>query len=395
MGLILPKPCLSKVVERAGNEYCGAASSSLNGYRTSMEDTHIMHAPLNGEMAFFGIFDGHGGARCSAYLAEKMPARLSALKEPISPKKLELLCQEVDQEFTKLDGSDGGSAATFCLLSKNKKLLVVNVGDSRTLHCRQGTLRFATEDHKPTLPMEEKRIREAGGSVMNGRVDGDLALSRAFGDGMYKTHVMSSYETQKVIAIPDVTELTWEPGDIIIVACDGVFEGGFTNEEVSAFVHKEMKLNSGDLAVTAVRLCDEAIRKGSKDNVSCIILQMSEGSSKVQQFGKKSFVPGPPFVRNHEPSRTCYEHMATLGGHTLPDALRLRYELFQAKTNQSLESKPPVLRTAFEMSDSVDIATEQNFFGLGPSRGQEDVYFRSLAKGSPQNSSGPVPRPVY
>lgn len=39
-----------------------------------------------------------------------------------------------------------------------------------------------SEDQKPSQPDEKARITKAGGFVMNGRVLGDLAVSRAFGD---------------------------------------------------------------------------------------------------------------------------------------------------------------------------------------------------------------------
>lgn len=41
-------------------------------------------------------------------------------------------------------------------------------------------------DHKPDDPAELKRIREAGGFVAEGRVNGNLNLSRAMGDFEYK-----------------------------------------------------------------------------------------------------------------------------------------------------------------------------------------------------------------
>lgn len=43
-----------------------------------------------------------------------------------------------------------------------------------------------TQDHKPTREDESKRIREAGGFVINNRVMGELAVSRAFGDVDFK-----------------------------------------------------------------------------------------------------------------------------------------------------------------------------------------------------------------
>jgi serine/threonine protein phosphatase PrpC len=43
-----------------------------------------------------------------------------------------------------------------------------------------------SQDHKPSREDESKRIRDAGGFVINGRVMGELAVSRAFGDVDFK-----------------------------------------------------------------------------------------------------------------------------------------------------------------------------------------------------------------
>lgn len=41
-------------------------------------------------------------------------------------------------------------------------------------------------DHKPVSEKEKKRITNAGSTVQFGRINGSLAVSRAFGDKMYK-----------------------------------------------------------------------------------------------------------------------------------------------------------------------------------------------------------------
>lgn len=48
-------------------------------------------------------------------------------------------------------------------------------------------------DHKPTREDEHKRIRDAGGFVINNRVMGELAVSRAFGDCEFKKGIQVKY----------------------------------------------------------------------------------------------------------------------------------------------------------------------------------------------------------
>lgn len=43
-----------------------------------------------------------------------------------------------------------------------------------------------SEDHKPDNADEKKRIEEAGGFVTEGRINGNLNLSRALGDFEFK-----------------------------------------------------------------------------------------------------------------------------------------------------------------------------------------------------------------
>lgn len=336
-----------------------------------------------GAVGYFGVFDGHSGEKCSAWLAEKLPKTLKALPETGVPaEEMENICQNLDEEFLKipLNDGDGGSTAIFCSVFKSGRAQVVNVGDSRCLHCRAGKVLFATQDHKPGDPKEEARIVGCGGSVSNKRIDGDLAVSRAFGDVDFKRQARVNYRDQRVIAIPDVTDISWRVGDVLILACDGVFEGNFENEEVCEYVFNQLSTEEGmkDLAVVAARVCDEAVRRKSKDNISCMIVVLRSSSNFVPQYGASSFLPGPPFLRNNEDSRAAYKRMASLGGMTMAEALEKRYELFHAEESGTLQSKPPIMRIAFEMSDDIEKETERSFFGRGPAPGNTKAYFEAL-----------------
>ena len=71
---------------------------------------------------------------------------------------------------------------------------------------------------------EKARIAAAGGFVDFGRVNGNLALSRAIGDFEFKKSAELSPEQQIVTAYPDVTvhELT-DDDEFLVIACDGRF----------------------------------------------------------------------------------------------------------------------------------------------------------------------------
>jgi len=71
-----------------------------------------------------------------------------------------------------------------------------------------------TYDHKGSDKQEAKRITDAGGFVMSGRVNGVLAVTRSLGDSSMKEFVVGApYTTQ--------TELC-EDDELLILACDGV-----------------------------------------------------------------------------------------------------------------------------------------------------------------------------
>ena len=70
-----------------------------------------------------------------------------------------------------------------------------------------------------------QRIEAAGHYVQASRVDGNLALSRALGDFMYKERKELPPEKQAVTVVPDVTTRNRTKDDMfIMVACDGIWD---------------------------------------------------------------------------------------------------------------------------------------------------------------------------
>jgi protein phosphatase PTC2/3 len=69
---------------------------------------------------------------------------------------------------------------------------------------------------------EKARISAAGGFVDFGRVNGNLALSRAIGDFEFKKSADLSPEQQIVTAFPDVIAHDISDDDeFLVIACDG------------------------------------------------------------------------------------------------------------------------------------------------------------------------------
>lgn len=63
---------------------------------------------------------------------------------------------------------------------------MANAGDSRCVLGAGGKCIPLSFDHKPECPVEIKRIEAVGSVITEGRVDGNLNLTRAFGDLKYK-----------------------------------------------------------------------------------------------------------------------------------------------------------------------------------------------------------------
>jgi serine/threonine protein phosphatase PrpC len=67
---------------------------------------------------------------------------------------------------------------------------IANLGDTRAILWTEKLIaRRLSIDHKVSNPSEEDRIRSEGGSIIKGRVAGQLAITRALGDLELKSYV--------------------------------------------------------------------------------------------------------------------------------------------------------------------------------------------------------------
>ena len=95
MGAYLAKPDTKKD-SSSGESKSGHikyAHTSMQGWRTNMEDAHVTIPNLNlfQNVAFFGVMDGHGGAEVAELLQSKLPEVLADILENLDAPSKKLL----------------------------------------------------------------------------------------------------------------------------------------------------------------------------------------------------------------------------------------------------------------------------------------------------------------
>jgi len=340
MGNALPKPVRSVVIERHEHPKFRVGSAELNGFRSSMEDAHLVF--MQEDWGFFGVFDGHGGDMCSKFVAKELRDELEAGGCPADDAAVRKLLFKVDDAFLKT-GQSSGTTAAMCIVHPSPtgpRLRLVNAGDSRVLLGKRdgtivdggGTDQGLSTDHKPNEPGERERILRCGGTVesLNGvsRVNGDLAVSRGFGDGEYKKTGGPGPEDRPVTVDPELKEFTADQADFMMIVCDGVSEGDFPNPEVVRLAADVLAKTGDDLGDACRQVCEKAVDTNSKDNVSCMIITFDQRNVEAKM--DQEFIPGPVAALEHKGFMKAYKEMALRGNKSLSEALQMRYEALVA-----------------------------------------------------------------
>lgn len=281
-----------------------------------MEDAHtcLLELPGDPKAAYFSVFDGHGGTRVAKHAGLHLHERLVSqpeyartnIKEGIRRAFLSLDA-EMQAEMThslnaKLHEAEVGhsvrsgvpplskphgsppkiatsgshrdkspKASTLTVnpsdelagstgivvLLRDQMLYCANAGDSRAVCSRLGVAYPLSVDHKPSLRGEKERILAAGGWVDANRVNGNLALSRGFGDFIFKRSPRQNAENQIVSANPDIyaRRLSPEVDEFIVICCDGIWDV-MTNQEVVGFIRP--RLSHG---VSPAKVCEELMMR--------------------------------------------------------------------------------------------------------------------------------------
>lgn len=285
MGIYLSSPDTKKSPVDGENAFCRYAANSMQGWRMNMEDAHISDGTLDTDSALFAVFDGHGGAEVAKFCSKNFGNELKKLTEykegryEDALKRCFLLMDEILvsaegqkqlKNFADKDSSESNAGCTAnVVLIRDKKIYIANAGDSRSLLYKAGKVTRLSEDHKPDNDIEKQRISNAGGFIIDGRVNGNLNLSRAIGDLEYKKNPKLKPQEQLISAMPDVKVINMESGDdvFILMGCDGVWEI-LSDDEICRFV-KERSSTEKNLSTVLGELLDKCLAPDTTQGVGC------------------------------------------------------------------------------------------------------------------------------
>ena len=160
-------------------------------------------------------------------------------KPPKKPALLNILSDERDKKDEEQSNEEMmldsiGCTSNVVYINKDqKKIYVANAGDSRCVMGKEGKAVEMSIDHKPENQTEIDRITKSGSTITEGRVDGNLNLTRSLGDLKYKAREHLKPEEQAITANPDTYEFDLDKGiDFILMGCDGIWEKKSNEEAV-------------------------------------------------------------------------------------------------------------------------------------------------------------------
>ncbi|KAL3528990.1 hypothetical protein ACH5RR_008312 [Cinchona calisaya] len=333
MGVYLSTPKTEKSSEDGENDRLRYGMSSMQGWRTTMEDAHATYPNLDKDTSFFGVYDGHGGKEvakfCAKYLHEQVlkneaysAGDLGASLQKSFLRMDEMMCGqrgwrelsvlgdnmqkvtgmlegliwsprsgEADSEIDDWSSEQGPqsdytgptSGSTACVaIIRGNQLVVANAGDSRCVMSRGGEAYALSKDHKPNHEVEKERILNAGGYVQFGRVNGSLNLARAIGDMELKQNKSLPAERQILTAYPDITAVELQDNDeFLVLACDGIWDC-MSSQQVVDFVRDQL-YHETELSTVCEKVFDKCLAPTAGgegcDNMTMILVQLKKPSN--------------------------------------------------------------------------------------------------------------------
>ncbi|MBI5231658.1 MAG: Stp1/IreP family PP2C-type Ser/Thr phosphatase [Coriobacteriales bacterium] len=247
-----------------------ATHSEIGRVRDHNEDAVLAEPPL------FVVADGLGGHEAGEVASSLAVATLRdhAPRRP-DAKALARAVRAANREVIRAAregiGRQGMGTTMTAAIVEGSRIAIAHVGDSRAYLLRDGTIRRLTEDHSMVADMVRRgTITEEESRYHPNR----SVITRALGTDANM--------------VADTYEVDAEPGDILLLASDGL-TGMVEDPDIAAIVAR----TSDDLQVAAKALAEAANAAGGHDNISVVLARISgtPGKNSVAPAKKSASLP--------------------------------------------------------------------------------------------------------
>lgn len=300
MGQTLSAPATNKKTESGENDHLFFSVTEMQGWRISMEDAHaaVLNLEENHDQknSFFAVYDGHGGGTVARFAGQNLHKRLlteEAYREAHYEEAMKRAFLGTDEDLLAdptHTRDPSGCTAIAALVTNDRKIYVANAGDSRSVISIKGEAQPLSFDHKPSNNTERARIVNAGGYIEFGRVNGNLALSRALGDFQFKKNYSLIPQKQVITADPDVmVHQLSDEDEFFVLACDGIWDC-LSSQQVVDFIR--LKVAEGkELTEIGEMMCEHCLAPDTSsaagigcDNMTILIVAVLNGRTQREWY---------------------------------------------------------------------------------------------------------------
>jgi PPM family protein phosphatase len=237
--------------------YTAVAASDRGRKRPSNEDAYGFSI----EAGVYVVCDGMGGAAAGEVASTiAVDEVLRLLTHRGEEKGMQLpeaaenaICEANEAIFSRAQRNhrlSGMGTTLVALATQDRRVWVLNIGDSRCYRLRQGVLEQLSRDH--SLVDEQVRL---------GRMTAREALHSPL-----KNVITRALGTQSQVT-PDVFEFEAENGDVFLLCSDGL------TRELPDRVIQDLLSSDLSLEDQAARLVEAAKKAGGHDNITCLLVR--------------------------------------------------------------------------------------------------------------------------
>jgi serine/threonine protein phosphatase PrpC len=240
-------------VDTVLNRYSAAALTDRGRKRPSNEDA----CAFSVEHGVYVVCDGMGGAAAgevaSSMAVEEIMQRLgerSAALPGAAEEAIAAANQAIHSRAVRNPKLSGMGTTLVMLAAEERRVWLLNIGDSRGYRLRAGQLQQITVDHS----LVDEQVR-------SGRMKADEALRSPL-----RNVITRALGTQPTVT-PDVFPLEVEPGDLFLLCTDGLTRE-LSDELIEAMLKLELPLEG-----LCARLVGAANKAGGQDNLTCLLVR--------------------------------------------------------------------------------------------------------------------------